>query len=578
MQEVNEYICLWYSIRVSIERREFMNIDFIKKHPEWFTILGLCIIFYFIFFHGIGTYALMDSDETRYVSMARDMFNSGDYLTLRLNGAYFFEKPPLYFWLECTSFGLFGKVNEFTARFPVSMCGMISSFLAYFIGKKIVSRKYGIISALILATSLEFVILSKFAILDIVVSACVLFSLYSGIMTYFCKEQNKKYFWWLFYLFSGCAVMAKGIPGFIVPFGTMFFIAIATKRFKELFKPVYMLPGIILFLAVSVPWHVIMIKIHDPLFFNEYIIKHHLHRFLNSQDLGRHEPWYFFILVFLWGFIPWTYSMIAAAVCKFNYLKWDKLKEFSYEKLDKEHQFLFMNGIAFLFIMFFFSSSSTKLITYFLPIYMPAAFLLAHVWKDYIEKDECRKAINISIYIWGGICLTASFIAIFTAMFLPHELNEIIETVKWFSIILLAIFGVWSILSAHYNKKWMAFASYVLLIAVLSAFGTKSLFKIDYKFGQDDLMRFAKTAKQNNNELMTFGFTEKYNLLYYYGDYVIYNETFDYPLLEAELEKPNTVIILKNKQMREILKNIHYDDFEVIDTGVKYSLVRGERN
>lgn len=372
--------------------------------------------------------------------------------------------------------------------------------------------------------------------------------------------------------------MAKGIPGFIVPFGTMFFIAIATKRFKELFKPVYMLPGIILFLAVSVPWHVIMIKIHDPLFFNEYIIKHHLHRFLNSQDLGRHEPWYFFILVFLWGFIPWTYSMIAAAVCKFNYLKWDKLKEFSYEKLDKEHQFLFMNGIAFLFIMFFFSSSSTKLITYFLPIYMPAAFLLAHVWKDYIEKDECRKAINISIYIWGGICLTASFIAIFTAMFLPHELNEIIETVKWFSIILLAIFGVWSILSAHYNKKWMAFASYVLLIAVLSAFGTKSLFKIDYKFGQDDLMRFAKTAKQNNNELMTFGFTEKYNLLYYYGDYVIYNETFDYPLLEAELEKPNTVIILKNKQMREILKNIHYDDFEVIDTGVKYSLVRGERN
>lgn len=175
-----------------------MNFDFIKKHPEWFTILGLCIVFYFIFFHNIGAYALMDKDETRYVAMARDMFNTKDFLTLYLNGDYFFEKPPLYFWMECLSFGLFGKINEFTARFPVAVCGALCSFLVYFTGKKIVSRAFGVISALVLATSLEFVILSKFAILDIVVSTLICFSIYSGIMTYFCKENNKKYFWWLF--------------------------------------------------------------------------------------------------------------------------------------------------------------------------------------------------------------------------------------------------------------------------------------------------------------------------------------------------------------------------------------------
>lgn len=552
-------------------------INFYRKHKGLCTFFGLAIIFYFIFFHNIGTYALMDSDETRYVSMARDMFNSGDYLTLYLNGNYFFEKPPLYFWLECLSFGLFNKVNEFTARFPVAMCGMLSSFLAYFIGKKIVSRNFGIISSLILATSLEFVILSKFAILDIVVSACILYSVYSGILTYFCKENHKKYFWWLFYLFSGFAVMAKGVPGFVVPFGTMFFITVATKRFKEIFKPVYMIPGVILFLLVVLPWHIIMFKLHDPLFFNEYIIKHHWQRFINSKDLGREEPWYFFVLVFLWGFIPWIYSIIAAGIARLSYLKWNMLKSFSYEKLDTEHKFLFMNGIFFLFILLFFSASSTKLITYFLPIFMPSAFLLGHVWKNYIERDEYRIPVNISVYIWGGICVTAASIAVFTMYYLPYELNEIIETIKWFSIILLGLFGIISITAVACRKKVLVFASYVLLVALLSAFGTRSLFKIDYKFGQNDLIKFAKYAKNNNKKIMTFGFPEKYSVLYYSGEHVLYSEDFDYALLEEKLDDKDYVVILKNKELREILENVHYDEFETIDTGVKYTLVRGEK-
>ena len=105
-----------------------MNFDFIKKHSDIFTFLGLCIIFYLIFFFGIGSYPLMDIDETRYASMAHDMFKSKDFMTLYLNGEYFFEKPPLYFWLECLSFGLFGKVSEFTVRFPFAMLGTLTSW------------------------------------------------------------------------------------------------------------------------------------------------------------------------------------------------------------------------------------------------------------------------------------------------------------------------------------------------------------------------------------------------------------------------------------------------------------------
>lgn len=331
-------------------------ICFIKKHGDLFTFLGLLILCYFIFFFNIGNYALMDVDETRYVSMARDMFHSKDFLTLYLNGEYFFEKPPLYFWGECLSFAIFGKINEFTARFPVALYGTLSALLVYFTGKKIVSRRFGFISALILATTLEFVMLAKFAILDIVVTTCVGFSVMFGFLTQFVQDKNKKYFWWLFYIFSGLAVMAKGIPGFVVPFAVMFFVTIANRTFKQVFRPQYILPGFLLFFLIVLPWHLIMFKIHDPLFFREYIIKHHLERFLNSNEINREQPFYFYIITVLWGLIPWVFSAIAVGVTKLK-----SFKKFAVENLSDRHKFLVFNGIAFIVTMLFFSSSSTNL-------------------------------------------------------------------------------------------------------------------------------------------------------------------------------------------------------------------------
>lgn len=76
--------------------------DFINKHCNIFAILGLLIVCYFVYFMNIGNYALMDVDETRYVSMARDMFNTKNFSTLYLNGEYFFEKSPLYDASLCT--------------------------------------------------------------------------------------------------------------------------------------------------------------------------------------------------------------------------------------------------------------------------------------------------------------------------------------------------------------------------------------------------------------------------------------------------------------------------------------------
>ena len=545
-------------------------LDFVKKHSEVFTILGMIIFCYFVFFFNIGNYALMDVDETRYVSMARDMFNTKDFMTLYLNGEYFFEKPPLYFWGECLSFALFGHVSEFSARFPVALYGSLCTFLMYFVGKKVVSRRYGLISAVILATTMEFVMLAKFAILDIVVTTCIGFSVMFGFLTQFVKEKNVKYFWWLFYIFSGLAVMAKGIPGFVVPFGTMFFVTIFNKSFKKIFKPQYFIVGILLFLLIVLPWHIAMFNIHDPLFFNEYIMKHHINRFFSSSEIHRKQPFYFYFLTILWGMFPYVLSVLAVGIAKIK--GW--ITSGFCPRNDIKYKFLWFNVIGFLFTMLFFSSSSTKLITYILPVYFFTSFIIAYIWEDYIFNAKYKKEINLTVYILGGIFVLASVVGCFMGLFLPEKLYADVKSIQWFCVVVLGIFGISSILLAKKEKFKGVFISYAMLILVLSAFGTKLFYNMDYSFGQNDLMEFAKYCKDNNSKVAVINGGRKYSVLYYYGDKVNYVtvDTDEETISDDEkiLLNPEIKTIIRNKDIENMSQRF---DFDTLKEGKKYKLV-----
>ncbi len=538
--------------------------QFIIKHSDIFTFIGLGLLFYFIFLHNNWAYALMDVDESRYVTMSRDMFNSRDFFTLYLNGDYFFEKPPLYFWLECLSFGLFGKITEATARFPVSMCGILTCFATYFVGKKIVSRNFGVISSLILATSLEYVILSKFAILDIVLTTFIWLSLCFGILTQFCSEKNKKYCWWLFYVLSGLAVMAKGIPGFIIPFGSMFFITIYSKSFKEVFKPKYIIPGTILFLLTILPWHIIMLKLHGQLFFDEYIIKHHIARFIGEEFEMRQQPWYFFLLTLSWGFFPWIISVFCVLVRKLS------KRDLKLINLTNYQRFIMYNGIIFLFTLIFFSISKTKLITYILPLFPSLACMGGYLWTNYVERGEYRLVFDKVNYILGSIFLLAFFAAIFTPFYLSADLNNIISIVKPLVLILTFFVGFGTILFTKLKKYIGVFFCIVIFMASLSAFGTEKIFEVDYKFGQDELMHYAEYADKHNKSITCYQFDSKYSLLFYSNESVEYGEEYDIEDLKRELNTPNNLVIVKCKNIDSKIKNL---DINIIYKGKKYWLI-----
>ena len=537
--------------------------NYILSKPDLFTILGLGILYYLIFVHNIWAYPLMDADETRYVSMARDMYNSKDFLTLYLNGEYFFEKPPLFFWLETISFSIFGIVNEFTARFPVALMGMFGCFLVYLMGKKVVSRSYGVVSSIILATSLEYLMLAKLAILDIVVSFCIAISLCFGLAVYFCRESRKKYYWWLFYIFSAFAVMAKGIPGFVVPFGSMFFIALASKNFKEIFKPSYCIPGIVLFLAIVLPWHIIMFKLHNPLFWNEYIIKHHVHRFLGMDDINRTQPFYFYFITILWGFFPWIISCLGVWL---NKLK--RLPELF--KMDNFlNKFLIYNTIIVIFTLIFFSISETKLITYILPLYPFLACLGGYVWWNYIQKNKNENYINITNYILGGLLILISILGILSPIFLSKQLLSDISSAKIFTILVAFACGLAIILFTKRKIYVGVFSSFVIFMTLFSSIATEKFFQIDFKFGQYDLMEFAKFAEEKNVSLTTYKFGTKYSLIYYGDIPVTYGPQVGINNLNEALNKKDNYVIIKNKE----IKKLRNKNFVIIKSGRKYSLI-----
>lgn len=523
--------------------------------------VGLFVGLYLLFFHNMWAYDLMDVDETRYVDMSRYMLRTKDFLTLHLNGNYFFEKPPLYFWFESLVFFIFGRVSEGIARIPIALQALFGCLAVYFVSAKAVSKKFGFVTACIAATVLEFLILAKVAILDTLLTSCITISVFSGFMTYFVKEENKKYFWWSFYIFSALGVLAKGIPAFVVPFGVMFFVGIYTKSLKEYFKPMYFVVGSLLFLGIVLPWHVIMLLKYKHAFFDEYIMLHHLARFIGSNVLKKNRPVYYYFLVVMWGFFPWIFSFVPMIVKKF--------KEFEFVGFDKltsnREKFVAFNVIGFLFTFAFFTASSSKLVTYILPVYPFMAVLLADYWCG----DKFTKGLKVSSIILSSIILFVGVGGCFIKFYLPAFLYDIVKEVQLLTCVLFTITGVLTFYFIHKQEKAKLFFSYVIFMVLFSAFGAYHLFNIDYKFGQNDLKSFALYAKENNKSLASLNVGIKYSLNYYSDSNVkIFDGTN--PVVVEPLMNEGYILVVRNKDLDTIKQSL---TFNTLQTGFKYSLL-----
>jgi 4-amino-4-deoxy-L-arabinose transferase-like glycosyltransferase len=342
-------------------------MSFISSASTWRRdLIGLTLFFGLVFAFRSGTYPLFNPDEGRYAEVPREMLASHDWVTPRLNGVNYFEKPPLMYWAEAASLSLIGS-NETAARAVPAFFALLGVLLTYYTARKLYGRDAGLASAIVLGSSLLYAALARVVIIDMAVSVLMSWTLFSFILAIKAPAGSQRRFLFMqLYVSAALATLAKGLIGVLLTGAVMFLWLLIFNQWKRL-RPLYLPTGLFVFFIVALPWH-ILVSAHNATWAHRYFIYEHFQRFFSSVA-SRPGPWWYFIPIIAVGLFPWIGFLYPA-------LK-QALKGGWAKREANADAWFFVTWALFIFL--FFSKSHSKLAPYILPVFPPLAVLIG-VW------------------------------------------------------------------------------------------------------------------------------------------------------------------------------------------------------
>ena len=334
------------------------------KNKNCILLFLFCLALYGTF---LGLIPLLDPDEPVYGETAKEMLASGDWISPRIYGEFWYDKPPLFYWLEALSFSVFG-VSAWSARFPSVLFASMTPIYLYLSMRKLIGEKVALYGSFICATSLEIIVLARSAVTDTV----LVFALTVTLISFLRKDYV------IAYIFCGLALLAKGPIGFGFPALIVGLWIIFSKNFN--WKGIMSLRwywGIPLACLVGLPWYIAMGAIHGDAFIDTFLGYHNVTRFVSPEHAGKNHYW-LYIVVLIAGFYPWTGTLpgILRRVTTWR----------------KDPVLLYLMTWAF-FIFVFFSLSSTQLFSYLLPIFPPISLLAGKYLTELSENGHISKAL-----------------------------------------------------------------------------------------------------------------------------------------------------------------------------------------
>lgn len=335
-----------------------------------------------VFFYGLGRLPLIGPDEPRYAQVAREMVQTGDWITPRLAGIHWFEKPALTYWLAALGYKLFG-VSEFAARCGVALLASGGVLLLYWFGWRVHSARFGYLSAAALITCGLWPGFARGVTFDLPLSV----SLELALLCFFLWEQQpeklakKNALWWVFCFALGLAVLAKGLVGIVLPILIISLYLLLIGRLRIVLQPRLLVVGALIFLAIAALWYTPMLWRHGREFIDEFFIAHHFQRY-TSNKYKHPQPFYFFFLVTLAGSLPWS-SFLLASFAQTWRERYKLLAE-----TERLRLFLWLWVLA---PLVFFSLSGSKLPGYILPIFPALALLIGGQLAQFGEADQAAK-------------------------------------------------------------------------------------------------------------------------------------------------------------------------------------------
>lgn len=275
----------------------------IRARTDIILLAGFCA---FLFFYGLGAFGLIGADEPRYAQVAREMLERRDWITPVLNGKPWLEKPPLYYWQAMLAYSVLG-VSDAAARVPSAVDATLLVVAVYLFFRRF-RRGVEIDAALITASCAGIVGYARAAATDMPLAA----SFGIGMLAWWAwRESGKRIYLALFYFFIALGTLAKGPVAPFLAAVIIVLFATAVREWRVVVRTLW-LPGILLFLAVALPWYV-AVDLRNPQFFREFILEHNLARF--STNLYHHpQPFWYYLPVMALALVPWIVFVIAAFV------------------------------------------------------------------------------------------------------------------------------------------------------------------------------------------------------------------------------------------------------------------------
>ncbi|RMA97551.1 ArnT family glycosyltransferase [Hydrogenothermus marinus] len=483
-------------------------------------IFLLSAISFFANIWGISIYSL---DEAKNSVCAREMLERNDFIVPTFNYELRTDKPPMHYYFMIFAYKLFG-FNEFSARFFSAVFGILTVIATFLFARRYYNLKVAIFSAIVLIASLHLSIQFHMAVPDPYLIFFINASLFSF---YIFHKEKKQTFLWLFYIFMAFGVLTKGPVAVVLPsFIVLLFLAYK-HELKEIFK-LKIIQGIILILAISLPWYIAVGLKTDWIWIKEFIFKHNIHRFSDSMEGHGGIFLITFLYVFL-GLLPFSVFILQAISKAWK----EKFKDIN----------IFLLIFASVYIIFF-AISKTKLPNYTVPSYPPLAILIG----SFLLSSVYRKNLKISLLIY-------IFLTILLALLSYFGLKTEVEDLAYlgFSFLFLTIAGL---LALFFIKKDLI-KSYLVLFSFSYAFVLAFFYLI-----------YPPIDKQNP-VMQLLPLIEDKSKVYYYKSFnpafAFYIKTPIKPI--KQIKKGNYYIITRKKYLKELSK---YKNLKVL--GIKKDL------
>ena len=348
---------------------------------------------------------LMDDVDAVQAQIARNMLQSGDWVTARLNGIAYLEKSPLNYWMIATSFSLFG-VHDWAGRLPLVLAVVLLCWVTVRFGRWAFGTEASFYSGLVLSTCIGLFLFTRILIPDATLTLTITMAKWCFLRTLEPDERHPRLWATLFAVFVGIGFLLKGLIAIVFPAGAAFvYMAVTRQLFsRAVWRRLHPFSGAGIVILIAAPW-IILATLRNPPVFNFtfrsmpgqyhgffwfYFINEHVLRFLNlryPRDYNTVPRFLFWTLHIVW-LSPWSFYFPAAVRLR-------------YTGFDRAGRTRLLALCWAGFVMAFFSFSTTQEY-YSLPIYPALALLLGSAMS---AKDVW---ITRGTKAWGTVLLLAT--------------------------------------------------------------------------------------------------------------------------------------------------------------------------